>query len=67
LPLVIKLLFSKMLKRRGAINKKHVKVRKNIVYTFLASLDVKTEFPLFFEELLSPLGLKSDTQPEEFE
>jgi len=56
-----------MLKRRGAINKKHVKVRKNIVYTFLASLDVKTEFPLFFEELLSPLGLKSDTQPEEFE
>ena len=66
LPLIIKLLFSKMLKRRGSINKKSVKVRKNIVYTFLASLDVETEFPLFFEELLSPLGLHNDTKEEDF-
>ena len=32
LPLIIKLLFSKILKRSGAINKKSVKTRRNIVY-----------------------------------
>jgi hypothetical protein len=57
LPLIIKLLFSKILKKKGAINKKSIKTRRNIVYQFMTGLDPATEFSLFFSELLAPLGL----------
>jgi len=59
LPFIIKLLISKLLKKRGSINKKSINVRRNIVYQFLSGLDPKTEFPLFFKELLEPLGLRN--------
>ena len=57
LPVIIKLLFSKLLKKKGSINKKSIHTRRNIVYAFLSGLDPKTEFPLFFKELLEPLNL----------
>lgn len=58
LPFIIKLLFSKLVKKKGAINKNNsLSDRRNIVYIFLSSLDPDTEFQLFFKELLEPLGL----------
>jgi len=57
LPIIIKLMFSKMLRRRGAINKKSIRTRRNIVYMFMSNLDPNTEFQLFFKELFTPLGL----------
>ena len=60
LPFIIKLLFSKLVKKRGAINKNNkINERRNIVYIFLSSLDPATEFVLFFKELLEPLNLLS--------
>ena len=58
LPIIIKLLFSKLVKKSGAINKNNsISERRNIVYIFLSSLDPATEFPLFFKELLEPFEL----------
>ena len=57
LPVIIKLLFSKLLKKKGSINKKSIHTRRNIVYAFLSGLDPRTEYPLFFKELLEPLNL----------
>ena len=57
LPVIIKLLFSKLLKKKGAINKKSIHTRRNIVYAFLSGLDPQSEYPLFFKELLEPLNL----------
>ena len=58
LPVIIKLLFSKLVKKKGAINKNsNINDRRNVVYIFLSSLDPETEFPLFFRELLEPLNL----------
>ena len=58
LPFVIKLLFSKLVKKKGAINKNNsIGERRNIVYIFLSSLEPASEFPLFFKELLQPLDL----------
>lgn len=48
LPVIIKLLFSKLLKKKGVINKKNFHTRLNIVYQFLSGLDPLTEYPLFF-------------------
>ena len=54
----MKILFSKLVKKRGAINKNNsIDDRRNVVYIFLSSLDPVTEFPLFFKELLEPLNL----------
>jgi len=44
LPIIIKLMFSKMLRRKGAINKKSIRTRRNIVYMFMSNLDPHTEF-----------------------
>lgn len=58
LPFIVKLLFSKLCKKKGAINKNNsIDDRRNIVYIFLSSLEPATEFPLFFRELLEPLNL----------
>ena len=58
LPIIIKLLFSKLVKKKGAINKNSsINERRNVVYIFLSSLDPTTEYPLFFRELLEPLNL----------
>ena len=57
LPVIIKILQSKLLQKRGAINKKSLHVRRNIVYQFFASLNPFKEFPMFFNELLSPINL----------
>lgn len=38
LPVVIRLLQSKLLRKKGAINKKGVEVRRNLVYSFFNSL-----------------------------
>ena len=57
LPVIVKLLFSKLMKKKGMINKKNIHTRRNIVYAFLSGLDPATEFPIFFKELLEPLGL----------
>jgi len=59
LPYIIKILFSKLLRKKGAINKKKIDTRRNIVYQFLSGLDPKSEFQLFFDELLEPLGIKT--------
>ena len=58
LPVIVKLLFSKLLKKKGSINKKNIHTRRNIVYAFLSGLEPATEFPIFFKELLEPLGLQ---------
>ena len=47
-----------MLRRKGAINKKSIRTRRNIVYMFMCNLDPKTEFQMFFKELFTPLGLE---------
>lgn len=66
LPFIIKLLFSKLVKKKGAINKNNsISDRRNIVYIFLSSLDPETEFQLFFRELLEPLGLSDLISEEE--
>jgi hypothetical protein len=52
LPIVIKLLQSKLLRKKGSINKKGIQVRRNIVYQFFSSLE-SHEFRLFFDEVLS--------------
>lgn len=57
LPVIIKLLQSKLLQQKGAINRKNLHTRRNIVYQFFASLSPSTEFPLFFIELLEPVNL----------
>lgn len=58
LPFIIKLLFSKLVKKHGAINRNNsIDDRRNLVYIFLSSLEPDTEFPLFFKELLEPLNL----------
>lgn len=57
LPIVVKLLFSKLFKKKGVINQKSIGTRRTIVFQFLAGLDPSTEFPIFFKELLAPLGL----------
>jgi hypothetical protein len=44
LPIIIKLMFSKMLRRKGAINKKNIRTRRNIVYMFMCNLNPDTEF-----------------------
>ena len=43
--------------KKGAINKKSLFVRRNIVYQFFSSLDPVTEFKFFLEELLRPVNL----------
>jgi Down-regulated in metastasis len=58
LPFIVKLLFSKLLAKKGAINKKNVDTRRNIVYQFLSGFDPATEFHIFFRELLEPLGIE---------
>lgn len=60
LPVIVKLLFSKLLKKKGVLNKKSLQQRRTIVYQFLSGLDPTTEFPIFFKELLEPLGLQID-------
>ena len=67
LPVIIKLLFSKLVKKKGAINKNNsINDRRNIVYIFLSSLDPTTEFKLFFKELLEPLELGDMISNEAF-
>ena len=60
LPVIIKLLQSKLLMKKGAINKKSLHVRRNIVYQFFASLNPATEFTLFLNELLSQVNLSTE-------
>ena len=58
LPIIIKLLFSKLVKKAGAINKNNsISDRRNVVFIFLSSLDPATEYALFFKELLEPFDL----------
>lgn len=47
--------------KKGAINKKSLFVRRNIVYQFFSSLNVQTEFPIFLNELLKPVNLDINT------
>lgn len=62
LPIIIKLLQSKLHhKKKGAVNKKSVHVRRNIVYQFLATFNVDSEFPFAINELLSPISLSLPT------
>lgn len=60
LPFIIKILLSKLLKKRGKINQKNFGQRLNIVYTFLSGLNNESEYPLIFGELLEPLNLGND-------
>ena len=66
LPVIIKLLFSKLLKKRGVLNKKSLQQRRNIIYQFLSGLDPANEFPIFFKELLEPLGLQIENSDQEY-
>ena len=61
LPLIVKLLQSKLLQKRGAINKKSLLTRRNIVYQLYATFNVETELPLIINELLEPLNLTMET------
>jgi Down-regulated in metastasis len=57
LPVIIKLLLSKLIKKKGAINKKTVHTRRTIVYQFMSQLNPEIELKLFFNELLSSFDL----------
>lgn len=65
LPVIIKLLQSKMQIKKGAINKKSLFTRRNIVYQFFSDLNPETEFGFFLSELLRPINLSmEDTDVE---
>ena len=53
LPIVIKMLLSKLISKKGAINKKSIHIRRNIVFVFMASLSTEEELKLLFDEILS--------------
>ena len=57
LPIIIKLLQSKLKQKKGVINKKSIFVRRNLIYQFMATFDKIEEFPLILNELLSPFAL----------
>lgn len=57
LPIVIKLLQSKLQQQKGAINKKSIFSRRSLVFQFYATFDKETEFPLIVDELLQGVGL----------
>ena len=57
LPIIIKLLQSKLIQKKGAINKKSLFVRRNLIFKFFASFNPLTEFHLIIEELLSHINL----------
>ena len=61
LPLIVKLLQSKLLQKRGAINKKSLLTRRNIVYNLYATFNTESELPLVINELLEPLNLTIET------
>jgi len=54
LPVIVRLLQSKLLRKRGAINKKGIDIRRNIIYSFFQQLR-GDEFDIFFSEVLLPL------------
>lgn len=60
LPVVIKLLQSKLLQRRGAINKKSIFTRRNIVYQFVSTFNKETELPIVINEVLATVNLSID-------
>lgn len=59
LPVIIKLLQSKLTMKKGAINQKSLYTRRNIVYQFYSSLNPVTEFKVFLDELLEPVNLST--------
>jgi hypothetical protein len=65
LPVVIKLLQSKLQQQKGAINKKSIHARRNLVFQFYATFDKQTEFPLIVNELLSGIGLTLESCGED--
>ena len=62
LPIVIKILLSKLIKKKGAINQKTVHVRRTIIYSFMSQLNSDTELRLFFNELLSTFDIEIDDE-----
>lgn len=44
LPIIIKILQSKLVHKKGVVNKKSLFVRRNLIYQFFASLNPATEF-----------------------
>ena len=60
LPVVIKLLQSKLTFKKGAINKKSLHTRRNIVFQFYSTLNPNTEFKIFLDELLEPVNLSTE-------
>jgi hypothetical protein len=57
LPVIVRLLFSKLSLQSGKGKLKQLNDRRTIIYQFYASLDPETEYPIFFKELLQPLGI----------
>ena len=57
LPIVIKLLLSKLNKKKGAINKKTIYTRRNIVFGFMGQLKPETELQFLMQQILQPVGL----------
>lgn len=51
IPVIIRLLQSKLVRKKGA--KKTIQVRRNLVYEFFSSLS-ENEFRLLFDEVLAP-------------
>ena len=60
LPIIIRLLLSKLIKKKGAINMKTVHTRRSIVYNFMANLNPEKELKLFFNELFNNFDLNID-------
>lgn len=59
LPIVVKLLLSKLIKKKGAIKQKTVHQRRHIVYGFMGSgLQGEKEVEIFMDEMLSGVGIK---------
>jgi hypothetical protein len=48
--------------KKGAINKKSLYTRRNIVYQFYSSLNPTTEFKYFLDELLEPINLSTEVE-----
>ena len=64
LPIIIKIIQSKLTMKKGVIYKKSLYTRRNIVYQFYATLNPETEFHFFLDELLEPINLSTEINHE---
>ena len=54
--MIIRILYPKLIKRRGKINKKNLQMRKSTIFNFFAALD-PIEFQFLLDLIFSSFGI----------